>query len=328
MTEHIKSGSFLRRSVAREGATDGHCGVAIQAGCRRAGVAFQRSYYTPTYKNHASLGSLCDEKERSHRTGMKAVIGSAMIYVVLGFPAAFSGIGLHIASYIKVIGKDDAVSHKGIAAVFLLALVLQSTAGLLTEPAVQLFSEKMLAKCACLGVAMCVICAAMCLHSYILFMLWYGMGAGFCSGLVMWLPVKSVIRNNPHWRGFSCGLMYALMGTVLLVMGPIELAYLSPWWITGSNNKHDGPRQRQTEPNNWLYTDMGELHRTKKVVLCLGLLYLVLTALGIRWAFPDDGMDDAETDTPHDSEYVAFAIKERRKGGQDTRQHGWRDQLQ
>ncbi|GFE55550.1 membrane transporter protein, putative [Babesia ovis] len=327
MVEPGASLSLLGRGKTREGATDGHCDATFRANCRRAGIAMQRNTYPPIYETHTTLSDLCDEKERSSRIGTKAVIGAALLYVVLGFPAAFSGIALHITSYIGIIGMDNEVGHKGVAAVFLLALACQAVAGVLTAPAVRVMNEKTLTLYACLGICACILGAAMWLHNYAMFLLLYGVGAGLCSGLVLWLPAESVIKNNPHWRGFSCGLMYALMGTVQVTVGPIQLAYLSPWWINVSPDKNSTPRQRQTVATNWFYTNKDELYRTRKLVFSIAIAYLLLTILGISWAFPETETKDVETGSNNISEYVPFAIKERYNGDQEVRQSGWRDHL-
>ncbi|EDO05871.2 Major Facilitator Superfamily protein [Babesia bovis T2Bo] len=325
MIKHNNALSLMAQGNTKDIATEGHCEAEFRAHCYRASVAMHTNTYRPLYEQHLTLGNLCDEKERTSRRGTKTVIGAAMLYLVIGYPAQFAGMGLHIASYMGVIGNDERVGYKGIAAVYLVATAFQAMAGLLTSHVTQSIDKRMLTRCACLGISMCIMGASAWLHNYTVFLLLYGVGAGLCSGLVMWLPAESVIKHNPNSKAFSCSMMYAIAGTVLTIVGPLQLAYLSPWWL--HKEKTTPTQQRQIAPNNWYYNNTEELYRTKKIIMSIGIVYLLITIIGIRWAFPEMEPNEFDNGNQKTSEYVPFAIKERNKGNQDVKQYDWCDKL-
>ncbi|GBE59902.1 membrane transporter protein, putative [Babesia ovata] len=349
MSYRRTSVSLLGDSDGSSEATEGHCEAPSDLRWRHVGIALEKVAETAHRNRRPHLGVLSDVKQRSSRLGARSIVGAGMLYIVLGYPAAFSNVGLHIASYMRVFGTNSAVDHQSIALGFVLSLLTQTLAGLLTAPVAKRFSEKALTLAGCIGVVLCVAGAAWHLQDYVSFLLWYGLGAGFFSGLAMWLPAKSVLRLNPLRRGFSCGCMYAIMGTALLLVGPLQLSYLGGWWDhdtevpKASENRAPPqlpPKHVEHHDSRLFHVENVELRRTRGLLMFTAIGYLIITvgpdhmasnvaqACGWRWAFPDNAPEDDENTEQHVSEYVPFSIKGEvlHHSQQHPRELSWRDQ--
>lgn len=182
----------------------------------------------------------------------------------------------------RVIGLNRCVDYHNIAIVFVLALLFQSVAGILTAPATRLLGKRALACVGCYGVVGCILASAYYMHDYTKFLLWYSFGAGSCSGLVMSLPIDSVLRLNPRRRGLSCGVMHAIMGLALMVMGPVQMAYINRW-LPGTSWRDSFEFLRSdrftTAGDHRFFADKTILYRTRSLVVCTAAIYLI-TSVG------------------------------------------------
>lgn len=204
--------------------------------------------------------------------GCRAVLGGVLIHLILGTMYTWGNMGLYVISHMRTVHGMTEYHHRDLGYVLSVTIsgqgvgmvaggVIESAAG----PRLAVYIGGTL-----LAIGVCL--SSFLLHSYIGFILTYGLLFGLGMGISYTAPLACALRWLPDKKGLVSGLITAGLGTSSLVFSLLQTNFINPLNLLPELSDDPGAPA--------YFTDLALLARVPQMILISSCIYVVVLGIG------------------------------------------------